>query len=78
MDELEKEIGKVAADIYENNISFDLLIQEQISELLNRGAEIQREIDAIYFVMESFCIDDFGAAKEYWESLKNSKKDKKS
>ena len=54
MDEINKEIERVAADIFTNNCSFDLLDQEQISELLGRGAAIQRNFDYLYRELSKF------------------------
>ncbi len=64
MNELQNEINKRAGELWvESNKD---LTTSFFAKILEEGVKIQQEFDAITNIQESYCIDNFEEAKEFW------------
>ncbi len=70
MNDFEKLLGQKAEEF--SKYKYHALDGKLMLDLLNAGAETQRDFDAIIFIQESYCIDDFEEAKIFWKQMVES------
>lgn len=75
--EFEKEIEKKANQLFRDREITEISHPSDFIKILNEGARLQREFDAIAFIQESYCLDSYKEAKNFWDKLVNSRKKEK-